>query len=83
MVEYIVQDGDSLSFISEKVLGDENRWPEIYSQNAEIIGSNPNVIFPGTILQIGEPEADPAGMPWGWIIGGIGVAGLLYFKGMM
>lgn len=83
MVEYVVQEGDSLSLIAEQVLGDENRWPEIYAANAETIGSNPNVIFPGTLLIVGTADEMPPPFPWGWVIGLTGVAGLLYYKGVM
>ena len=81
MVEYVVQDGDSLSLIAEKVLGDQNRWPEIYNQNLEVLGSDPNVIFPGTVLQIGEaPKKMP--FPWFPVVAALGLGGVLYAKGV-
>ena len=84
MVEYVVQDGDSLSLIAEKVLGDQNRWPEIYNQNLEVIGSDPNVIFPGAVLQIGEAEEASPGLPFPWfpVVAALGLGGVLYAKGV-
>lgn len=80
MVEYTVQDGDSLYLIAEKVLGDGNRWPEIYAANAQVIGSNPDVIFPGQVLTVGKIE--PMRVPWGLLVGLAGIGGLLYYKGV-
>ncbi len=47
---YIVASGDTLWKISQRVLGDGDRWKEIYSENKEVIGSNPNLIKPGQRL---------------------------------
>lgn len=33
MDEYEVKDGDTLSAIAQKMLGDAKRWPEIYEAN--------------------------------------------------
>lgn len=48
---YTVRKCDSLWGISQKVLGDPNRWPEIYALNKHKI-SDPDLIFPGTTLKI-------------------------------
>jgi nucleoid-associated protein YgaU len=47
---YTVRSGDSLSKIAKKLLGNANRWPELYELNRDTIGDNPNVIYAGQIL---------------------------------
>lgn len=51
---YTVVSGDSLWKIAQKLLGNGNRWQEIYSynNNRNIIGGNPNLIKPGQVLSI-------------------------------
>lgn len=50
---YIVKKGDNLWLIARMFLGDGNRWREIYLyNNRNIIGGNPNLIFPGQVLSI-------------------------------
>jgi hypothetical protein len=44
--------GDTLWDIAGKVYGDPTRWPEIYAANTAIIGSDPDLIFPGQVLRI-------------------------------
>jgi hypothetical protein len=41
---YTVVSGDSLSRISDRMLGDTARWREIYNLNKKVVGSNPNKI---------------------------------------
>ena len=48
---YVVQAGDSLSAISEKVYGDVKYWSTIFEHNKDKI-SDPNVIHPGQELLI-------------------------------
>ena len=48
---YIVQAGDSLSAISEKVYGDAKHWDTIFAHNRDKI-SDPNLIHPGQELLI-------------------------------
>ena len=48
---YIVQAGDSLSAISEKVDGDAKHWDTIFAHNRDKI-SDPNLIHPGQELLI-------------------------------
>lgn len=55
--EYTVQGGDSLWDIARKQLGDGSRWGEIYKMNAEAIGTNPDLIMPGTNLQMPDGNA--------------------------
>jgi nucleoid-associated protein YgaU len=51
---YTVQQGDSLSTISQKFYGNMNpdNVSKIYYSNQDTIGPNPNVIFPGQKLYI-------------------------------
>jgi nucleoid-associated protein YgaU len=48
-VSYTVQSGDTLSGIGVKY---NEQWQEIYSDNLAIIGSNPDLIYPGQILRV-------------------------------
>ena len=57
---HTVQPGDTLFDIAQSVLGDGNRWPEIFALNRDQIG-NPNLIFPGQVLRL--PDAAPGGPP--------------------
>ena len=49
---YTVVRGDTLSGISKKYYGDANQWRKIYDANKGVIGSNPNMIFPGQVYTI-------------------------------
>ncbi|MBT8200483.1 MAG: LysM peptidoglycan-binding domain-containing protein, partial [Acidimicrobiia bacterium] len=57
---YRVVPGDSLWAIACRDLGSgsdeqiDRRWRQIYAENREIIGSNPDLIFPGQKLSIPE-----------------------------
>jgi LysM repeat protein len=65
---YTVKKNDSLSKIAQRVLGDGNRWREIYNLNRDQL-SNPNVIHPGMVLKLPggnnhpAPQPDPAPQP--------------------
>jgi nucleoid-associated protein YgaU len=48
---YVVKSGDSLSKIAKEVLGDANRWPDIFEANKDQI-KDPNMIHPGQELRI-------------------------------
>lgn len=52
--QYIVAKGDYLQKIAEnpEVLGDPASWTKIYEKNKDIIGNDPNMIFPHTVLVI-------------------------------
>jgi hypothetical protein len=50
--QYTVKRGDTLSGISQKYYGTANRWRDIYARNRAVIGSNPNLIFPGQVYTI-------------------------------
>jgi len=51
---YTVQQGDSLSTISQKFYGNMNsdNVSKIYYSNQATIGPNPNVLYPGQTLYI-------------------------------
>jgi nucleoid-associated protein YgaU len=52
--EYLVAKGDYLQKIAENpaVLGDPGSWTKIYEKNKGIIGDDPSLIFPHTVLVI-------------------------------
>jgi LysM repeat protein len=46
---YVVQPGDTLSGIAAR-LAVRGGWPAIYAANRRLVGPDPNVIRPGTVL---------------------------------
>ena len=46
---YVVKRGDNLSKIAKKF---NTTWQKIYNKNKDVIGNNPNLIYPGQILYI-------------------------------
>jgi nucleoid-associated protein YgaU len=60
---YTVQRGDTLSAIALRCYGDASRWSDIYALNRNVIGANPNLIFPGQVLTISaaQPGQSPGG----------------------
>lgn len=46
---YVVKKGDTLSKIASKF---NTTWKKIYENNKDVIGSNPNKIYPGQVLKI-------------------------------
>ncbi|WP_409968730.1 LysM peptidoglycan-binding domain-containing protein [Bengtsoniella intestinalis] len=49
-VYYTVVSGDCLWNIAKSHYGDATRWSDIYAANKEVVGSNPNLIYPGQEL---------------------------------
>ncbi|MEG1904893.1 MAG: LysM peptidoglycan-binding domain-containing protein, partial [Bacteroidales bacterium] len=49
---YTVVPGDCLWYIAEEQLGDPYRWPEIYEMNRDVIGGNPDLIYPGQVYTL-------------------------------
>lgn len=49
---YTVKSGDTLWAIAKRTLSDGSRWREIYNNNTDVIGKDPNLIFPGQVLRI-------------------------------
>ena len=52
---YTVVSGDCLWNIAKKFYGDGSMYAAIYNANIDVIGGNPNLIYPGQVLTI--PEA--------------------------
>ena len=49
---YTVRSGDTLWGIAQRFLGNGADWRELYNWNRGVVGSNPNLIFPGEQLTI-------------------------------
>lgn len=49
---YTVVSGDCLWRIAKKYYGKGSEWRKIYDANKSVIGSNPNLIYPGQVLVI-------------------------------
>ncbi|MFG2990778.1 LysM peptidoglycan-binding domain-containing protein [Streptomyces sp. NPDC048257] len=49
---YTVRPGDSLAAIARRELGNEARWRELYALNEGVVGSNPDLVRPGTVLTL-------------------------------
>jgi nucleoid-associated protein YgaU len=54
--KYVVQPGDSLWFISLKYLGSGYSWTKLYQLNRDVVGANPDLIYPGTVLRLPTAE---------------------------
>ncbi len=57
--KYVVKAGDSLSKIAKELLGDADRWKELYEANKAAI-KNPDNIQPGLELDVPGEEAPSA-----------------------
>lgn len=51
---YVVQPGDWLSKIAPKYGED---WPTLYADNRGVVGADPNLIFPGQVLNVRHASA--------------------------
>ncbi len=60
---YCVAEGDTLSLIAERFLGDSSRWPEIYRMNASKI-QEMDLVQPGLKLRIPADDAIPEQNIW-------------------
>ncbi|MCI8282407.1 MAG: LysM peptidoglycan-binding domain-containing protein [Lachnospiraceae bacterium] len=49
---YTVVKGDCLWKIAKMYYGDGSKYPVIYNANRDVIGGNPNLIYPGQVLTI-------------------------------
>lgn len=49
---YVVKRGDSLWAIAKKFYGNGSQYTKIYNRNKKVIGSNPNLIYPGQKYKI-------------------------------
>ncbi|MFA6212129.1 MAG: LysM peptidoglycan-binding domain-containing protein [Candidatus Obscuribacterales bacterium] len=58
---YTIRSGDNLWNIAKDNLGDATKWNDIYKLNADVLGANPELIRPGTTIQLpGMPDAPGA-----------------------
>ena len=53
---YVVQQGDTLTLIAARVLGDASRWEEIYDLNHEALG-DPDRIYEGMVLWVPDEQS--------------------------
>lgn len=51
-VSYTIERGDCLWNIAKEHLGDGFKWQEIYELNSNVLGTNPDLIYPGTTIQL-------------------------------
>lgn len=49
---YVVQPGDNIARIAEKVYGSQRYWLVIYVANQRVLGDNPDRVLPGTVLTV-------------------------------
>lgn len=49
---YTVIRGDCLWNITKKYTGSGARWKELYDINKQVVGNNPNLIYPGQVLTL-------------------------------
>jgi LysM repeat protein len=61
-VRYTIAAGDSLSGIAA-ALAVRGGWPALYAANRRVIGPDPDLIRPGTVLSIPGPPAPPTPRP--------------------
>lgn len=54
---WTVQSGDTLSGIAQAACGDAGGWQSLYAQNEQVVGGNPNLVYPGERLRF---SCDPA-----------------------
>ena len=59
---YTVQAGDTLWAIAQRAYNDAEDWDTIYQANKQVIGGNPNLIYPGQVLHIPQ-NPDPNKTP--------------------
>lgn len=60
---YTVAPGDTLSSIAAKVFGNASHWQALWSANRSVIGSDPDVIIAGTVLDVSPGAANAAPAP--------------------
>jgi nucleoid-associated protein YgaU len=59
--ERVVENGDTLSGIALETSGDADDWQALYEANKDVVGSDPDLIYPGQVLVLpGTGAVDPA-----------------------
>ena len=59
--ERVVESGDTLSGIALETAGDAEEWQALYEANKDVVGSDPDLIYPGQVLVLpGTGALDPA-----------------------
>ncbi len=58
---YKVKEGDNLWNISKDNLGGGEHWKDLYSNNTDVVGSNPNMLHPGQHLNMNGAGHSAAG----------------------
>ena len=59
--EHVVAPGETLTGIAKETTGDPDNWPALYEANKDVIGSDPDLIYPGQVLLLpGAGAVDPA-----------------------
>lgn len=48
--QVVVQQGESLSEIAQERTGDADRWVALYDANRDVVGDDPDLIYPGQVL---------------------------------
>ena len=56
---YLVQAGENLRQIANRLYGDPDRWTEIYEANQDLIGEDPNNLWVGLSLSVPREEETP------------------------
>lgn len=57
---YTIRSGDCLWNIAKDQLGSAAKWSDIYKMNSDILGANPDLIRPGTTIQLPGAGAEVA-----------------------
>ena len=52
--EYLTSPGDNLSKLagSMEMMGDPTKWRDLYDANKDLIGEDPSLIYPYTVLKV-------------------------------
>lgn len=50
--EHLVVADESLSTIAREMTGDPDNWPALYEANRDVVGSDPDLIYPGQVLDV-------------------------------
>jgi hypothetical protein len=56
---YTVVKGDTLWAIAGRFYGNPLDWPALYELNRNVVGNNPNLIYPGQVLRIAQGSTTP------------------------